>query len=867
MTLTVGTRLGPYEILSSIGAGGMGEVFRARDTRLDREVALKVLPTSVAADVDRLRRFEQEARASAALDHPNILVVHDVGSDNGVPYVISELLEGHTLRHSLDGGALPARKATDYAAQIASGLAAAHDRGIVHRDLKPENVFVTKDGRAKILDFGLAKLVAPSSGASQATALQTDPGMVLGTAGYMSPEQLRGEDVDARSDIFSLGAMLYEMYAGRRAFAGRSAVETMSAILKEDPPELGPVKGVSPAIERVIRRCLEKNPLERFQSARDVMFALDALSNVTSAAHEAVPVPVPSRRVRLSAAVAVIVFVAALVAGATYMTVLRLTPRPVQPTIKQLTFRSGTVRGARFAPDGKSVIYGAAWEGKPIELFAVREQSPESSSVTLPPADLLAISATGELAVALNAVANGPFVVVGTLARAPMAGGGARELLENVLAADWSPDGTQLAVVRSSANPRVLVGPENPATNRVEYPIGTVLYSAPFWISDVRIAPDASQVAFVSHPQGGDEGDVEIVDVASRHRRALSKGWISIQGLAWAPGGREIWFTATRAGSMRALWAVSTTGRERLVFRAPQRMTLMDVTSGGRVLMVGQTMRSETQFGSVRERFERKLAWFDWATGVSLSADARLMAFTESGEGAGEKYGVYVRPTDGSPAIRVGDGSSRGISPDGKWVAAGFTDFTDARSGLQILPTGAGEARTLHVAPLERVTGARWFADNRRLAVIGNEKDHKPRTYELALTGGPPKPITPEGVVGNAPSPDGRWLAVLGTDGAPGLFPLDGGPLKTMATLDRSEAFAGWLADSRAFLVRSAGTPVQIAQVDVQSGARTPVASIAISDPSGVVSLGAAVFAPDGDHYVFNYFRVLSELYIVDGLK
>jgi dipeptidyl aminopeptidase/acylaminoacyl peptidase len=857
MSLSAGTRLGPYEILGSIGAGGMGEVFRARDARLDREVALKVLPTAVATDPDRMQRFEQEARAAAALNHPNILVVHDVGAEDGVPYVVSELLEGHTLRHLLDAGALPARKATDYAAQVASGLAAAHDRGIVHRDLKPENVFVTKDGRAKILDFGLAKLVAPSSGTSQATKLQTDPGTVLGTAGYMAPEQLRGEDVDARSDIFSLGAMLYEMYAGRRAFSGRTAVETMSAILKEDPPEIGPIKGVSPAVERVIRRCLEKNRLERFQSARDVTFALEALSTATSAAHEVLPVPV-DRRVRLPVAIALVVVAGVLAAAATYAAARRLALPPIQPAIKQLTFRSGTVRGARFAPDGKSVIYGAAWEGRPIELYAVREQSPESSAVSLPPADLLAISATGELAVALKAASQGPFIVAGTLARAPMAGGGARELLENVLAADWNPDGSQLAVVRAFNNPQSM---------RLEYPIGTTLFSAPFWISDVRVAPDASHIAFVTHPQGGDEGDVEILDVGTRDRRTLSKGWISIQGLAWGPGGREIWFTATRSGGMRALWAVSTTGTERLVFRAPQRMLLQDVTPAGRVLMAGQTMRSETQFGSIREKVERKLAWFDWATVVSLSDDARLMAFTESGEGAGEKYGVYVRPTDGSPAIRVGDGSSRAISPDGKWVAA---TFADGRAGIQILPIGAGEARVLDIAPLERLTGpgaVRWFADGRRLALIANEKDHNPRSYELALTGGPPKPITPEGLAGNAVSPDGRWLAVRAADGTSALFPLSGGPLKPMPAVARTDLFTGWLADSRAFLIRSAALPVQVSRVDVQSGARSPMATITVSDPSGVVSLGATAFAPDGDHYVFNYFRVLSELYIIDGLK
>ena len=865
MTVTVGTRLGPYEILASIGVGGMGEVFRARDTRLDRDVALKVLPTAVVADAERLQRFEQEARATAALNHPNILVVHDIGTDRGIPYVVSELLEGQTLRERLEAGAVPPRKATDYAIQIANGLAAAHDRGVIHRDLKPENVFITKDGRAKILDFGLAKLVSSAPvGATQATAFNTDPGTVLGTAGYMSPEQLRGDAVDERSDIFSLGAILYELYSHERAFKGRTAVETMSAILKEDPPELAAsASGVSPAVERVVRRCLEKNPAERFQSARDVTFALDAVTSTSSTAHD-VPAVAPPRRVRalVVTSVAVLAVIAAAAVGAYAIGARAGAGRaPSQTLIKQLTFRSGTVRGARFAPDGKSVVYGAAWEGKPIELFAVREQSSESSAISLAPADLLAISSVGEMAVALKAASQGPFIVAGTLARAPLAGGGARELLENVVGADWSPDGQQMvAVVRTGAPTGVTAD----ARTRVEYPLGTVLYSAPFWISNPRISRDGATLAFITHAQGGDEGDVEIIDIASKQRRTLSAGWISIEGLAWAPGGREVWFTATKTGGMRAIWAVSLDRRERLVYRAPQRLTLHDVTADGRALLSGSTMRSETQFGSIREKVERKLSWFDWATNVSLSADARLLAFTESGEGAGEKYGVYVRPTDGSPAVRLGDGSVRSLSPDGKWVAA---DYPGGGTSLQILPTGAGETRKLDLAPLERAPGTRWFPDSRRLIVVGNEKGQKPRTYEVSLDGGTPKAITPEGVTGLGVSPDGRWLAVVAPNGVGSLFALPGGPLKTIPGVTAADLMAGWLADSRAVVARTGCSPVQISRIDIETGARTPVGSVAPADPAGVVSLGQVVFAPDGDHYVFNYFRVLSELYIVDGLK
>jgi eukaryotic-like serine/threonine-protein kinase len=288
LTLETGSRLGPYEILTPLGAGGMGEVWRARDTRLGREVAVKVLPASFSADRDRLRRFEQEAQAASALNHPNILTIHDVGTHEGSPYLVSELLEGDTLRARLAGGAFTPRKALGHALQIAHGLAAAHEKGIVHRDLKPENIFVTKDGRVKILDFGLAKLTQAESGARAATDLPTAgtvPGVVLGTVGYMSPEQVRGKLADARSDIFSFGAILYEMLSANRAFRGDTTADTMSAILLKEPPDLSATnRAVSPGLDRIVRHCLEKDPERRFHSAHDLAFDLEALSDVSTPA-------------------------------------------------------------------------------------------------------------------------------------------------------------------------------------------------------------------------------------------------------------------------------------------------------------------------------------------------------------------------------------------------------------------------------------------------------------------------------------------------------------------------------------------------------------------------------------------------------
>src|SRR5882724_961308 len=292
MPLASGIKLGPYEIHSPIGAGGMGEVYRARDARLNRDVAIKILPASFSRDPDRLQRFAQESRAAAALSHPNILSIYDIGEANGAPYVVSELLEGATLRDRLRDGALSSRKAIDFAAQIASGLAAAHEKGIVHRDLKPENIFITNEGRAKILDFGLAKFTRPevdASGNEPTQQVATDAGTVMGTVGYMSPEQVRGKAADSRSDIFAFGAILYEMLSGKRAFHGDSSADTMSSILKEDPPDLAETnRNVSPALERIVRHCLEKNPTERFQSARDVAFNLEALSDISATSRSGV---------------------------------------------------------------------------------------------------------------------------------------------------------------------------------------------------------------------------------------------------------------------------------------------------------------------------------------------------------------------------------------------------------------------------------------------------------------------------------------------------------------------------------------------------------------------------------------------------
>ena len=717
MTIAAGTHLGRYEIRSKLGEGGMGEVYRARDEKLNRDVAIKVLPAALSQDADRLRRFEQEAQAAGTLNHPNILAVYDVGTHDEAPYVVSELLEGETLRERLDGPAIPQRKAVDYATQIARGLAAAHARNIVHRDLKPENIFITGDGQVKILDFGLAKLIEPVSASQILTdlptrKLNTTPGTVLGTLGYMSPEQVDGKSVDYRSDIFSFGVVLYEMLAGRRAFPQRETLrETLHAIAKEDPPALSEMNPhVSPSLEKVVERCLEKKPEDRFQSTRDLAFALEALSGASTTSHpelsttpnldlstsSAVAAPSSLRRWKILALGAMLAAVA-LSIGAFIFGKRAGTPLP--PSYQRLTFSRGTIWNARFAPDGQTVIYSARWNGNPLDVFAARAGKTESRSLKLDNTDLLAISASNEMAVLRNrqGLGWGWFVSRGTLARMPVEGGAARDLLEDVQEADWSPDGTKLAVVRWVNG-----------QNQLEYPIGKVLYKTTGYISHPRISPKGDRVAFMDHQvQGDNRGWVSVVDLAGK-KTVLTGEWSGEEGLAWSPAGDEVWFTASKSGGHEPLYAVTLSGRQRVVLQMTVALMLHDISPDGRVLLTSYTDSQNIIGQAPGETKERDLSWLDWDLLTDLSPDGKTILFEYAGESAGINYAVYLRQTNGSPAVRLGDGAVARLSPDGKWALTVL--FTPSQ--LAVLPTGAGEARTLERGPIEQysyeVASIRW---------------------------------------------------------------------------------------------------------------------------------------------------------------
>src|SRR5262249_4335647 len=524
MSLAAGTRLGPYEILAPLGAGGMGEVYHARDPRLGRDVAIKVLPASFSQDADRLKRFEQEARSAGVLNHPNVTIVYDIGQHEGVPYVVQELLEGQTLRAELSSGRFSPRKAIDYAIQIAHGLAAAHEKGIVHRDLKPENLFVTREGRVKILDFGLAKLTQVEGFASASKLpTATEPGVMMGTVGYMSPEQIKTEPVDTRSDIFALGVILYEMLSGQRPFKGDSAGETMAAILKEEPPDLSVTnQSISSGLERLVRHCLEKNSERRVQSARDLAYDLETLTTVSGAAVPATTLSRRRRRWRVPVVAAAVLGLGLLAGRA----VQAIRQKPPAISYTRLTFRRGTVYSARFAPDGQTVIYCAAWEGQPARIYATRPGGVESRDLQLPDSRILAVSSTGELAILLGHQATwGP---TGTLARVPLEGGAPRELLESVSLADWSPDGRELAVVHRAGG-----------KDRIEFPIGKVLYETAEAIGSMRFSPRGDLIAITDYA-----GAVRTLDLSGKVT-TISTGW-SWAAAAWRPDGREVWLGGYR---------------------------------------------------------------------------------------------------------------------------------------------------------------------------------------------------------------------------------------------------------------------------------------------------------------------------------
>jgi eukaryotic-like serine/threonine-protein kinase len=856
----VGKTLRSYRIESKLGAGGMGVVYKAVDSRLDRMAAIKVLGAS-AVSADREKRFIQEAKTASSLNHANIVTIYDIDTQeiDGKPvhYIAMEYVAGETLDHLIGRKGLRVRTAVKYAAQIADALAAAHAAGIVHRDLKPSNVMVTPQEVVKVLDFGLAKLNEETEADAFAETIHgdgaplTEEGTILGTVAYMSPEQAEGKKVDARSDIFSFGSMLYEMVTGQRAFTGGSKLASLSAVLHKEPqPASQTVADLPPELERIIARCMKKDPARRWQSMADVKVALEELREETESSSVDPTRPgltAVGKRTALPAKRWLVLGVLGLLlvglgVGA-YSARRYLRPEPL--TFQRVTFRRGDVTAARFGP-GDEIIYSAAWDGAPSTLFSTQPGNREARPLGLPTSRILAISHTGEMAILLGGED------MGTLASVPFSGGAPREMLENVSGADWNPSGDNLAVVRTIGG-----------KNRLEYPIGTVLYEndarPPL---EPRVSADGKLVAFFDFDS--EVGDYSLCVVGLNHpKRALSRGWRAVGSLAWSPRGDEIWYSAGQPGSEPALYAVNIAGKQRFLAQVPGVIVMQDVASDGRVLFSSVNSRLGIRYIDFDRSLERDLAWMDASWLFGLSNDGKSVLFLEVSNGEGRNLAIYLRKTDGSPAVRLGFGNRPSLSPDGKWVASVRREAT--RSRIMLLPTGPGESRYLNVDGVY-FESLGWFPDSKRVVFTGNEPGRPVRTWMYDLDSDKATPMTAEGIRGGPVSPDGRWFVIADAHQLL-LAPVAGGAPRKIAQLQNGESVVRWSGDGRYLFLRQPEEDTEkISRLEVANGRKEPWRTLKVPEP-GAQFLGILTLSADGKECAFSFQHDLANLYLVRGLQ
>jgi hypothetical protein len=856
MPLANGIKLGPYEIVAPLGVGGMGEVYRARDTRLERTVAIKILPPHLSDHATRRQRFEREAKVISSLNHPHICILYDVGRQDGVDYIVMEYLEGESLAARLAKGPLPLPQVLQYGSQIASALDKAHRNGVTHRDLKPGNIMLTKAG-AKLLDFGLAKAEPPLDATATLTDVlpQANPvtreGAIFGTLQYMAPEQLEGKEADARSDIFSLGTVLYEMVTGGRAFQGKSQLSVASAILEKEPLPISTQQPLTPpALDRTIRVCLAKDPDERWQSAGDLWKELRWISE--GGAQTGSSITAAARRAVRPRTAWILAALFAATAAAALLLASRSTGAPEPLAFRQLNFRRESIFQAAFATEQDTVVYSAATWGNTPQIFTVRPDYPEPQPLGQPGTQLLAVSSKGELAVLLGAQYVGHRDFTGTLARMALGGGAPREIQEGVRQADWSPDGSQLALIRE-------VG----GKDRIEYPIGQVLREVSGYMTDVRVSPRGDRIAYFEHPRKWDDrGSVNIVDLAGKNT-VLSDGYWSERGLAWSAKGDEILFSASLNGGSFTVYAVTPAGRRRIAYEAPGGLNIQDVSRDGRWLATRGDFRYAAMAHTSGAAEDRDLSWLNTSHARALSQDGQMLLFAETA--LGTNYTVCLRKTDGSPVLRLGEGWPADLSADGKWVLAVVQSHPPQ---LVICPTGAGETKHLERGQIENYATAQWFRDGKSVLICGNEPGKGTRFYVQEIDGRDIRPVTPEGTRDGLLSSDGKLVLARGPEGKYFVYPIAGGQARPVAGLTAADVVVHWSADAQSVLAyRHAEIPSRLERVDLVTGHQTLFKELAPADRTGLLSMQEIFVTDDLRSYAYTAYYQVSSLFVSEAKR
>jgi hypothetical protein len=839
-------------------------------------VAIKVLPEHLTESPDALARFEREAKAVAALNHPNILGLFDVGIHEHHSYAVMELLEGESLRERLAHGPMPARKATELAIQMAQGLAAAHGRGIVHRDLKPDNLWITKDGRLKILDFGLAKQAAPMGAGSNSFlpteavqvghAHHTDRGLILGTIGYMSPEQVRGETVGPRSDLFSFGTVFFEMLTGKRAFERETTSDTLAAILRDEPPEIENVSGhvISLGLRRILDHCLEKESEHRFHDAQDLAFALESASTTSSDSRASFTAPFAPPNRRATRAWGGLVALALLLAlGAGWL--LRGGAPPL-PSFRQLTFGRGAIDGGRFVPGSRDIVYSARWQGNLSKLFMLREGSLEARALESEGAFLLGVSSQGSAAV-LTKPNLWHGTLEGTLSVQSLAGGGARAVVTDCFAAEFAEDGQALCVVT----------PGPAASYLFQWPPGETAYASKHMLRNPRIRGGLAAF-FEESDLSFSDGELLVLAKGGQPRKVtFCKGFTA---LAWGPGGKEIW-VSTYDGSESRLLAVALSGRNRVLLRHAGRLELLDVDPAGRCLVTVNNQQRQTFGRAPGAQRDRDLTWLDAQAPMSLSADGTQVLMARYGDWQmTDRKNLYLVPTGGGPGIPLGSGKTdAALSQDGRWAAT-FELNTKGEKGIRLLPTGAGASRWLPLGRELSVADSLWFhPDGSKIYLSDFVRSNFARldldSGAVHLEAVSPKITTYSRQ--EVQSPDGRQFLVQSLDqpihperrGEALVIVREGDTQGTPTKGNlHGEAIAGWAEDSReAYLWNRNTVPAEVIRWNPATGQRRTILQINPTDTAGVMGMEILKITPDGKAYAYGLVRKLSDLYLVEGLK